>query len=164
MSEILKKIHALGLELPEPIKMPPGVVLPFPFVNIRGNRAFISGHGPQNTDGSLAPPFGAVGAELSVEEAYQSARKTTLSILGSLNRELGELDRITGWCRVFGMVKCAPGFNQTPAVINGCTDLILELFGPEIGSHARSAIGVEALPFNIPVEIEAEVMIAAEPG
>lgn len=160
MPAYLTKIQSLGLDLPAPIITPPGVVLPFPFVNIRDNRAIISGHGPQNKDGSLAPPFGSVGAEVSAVQAYDAARKTALSILGSLHRELGDLDRIVGWCRVFGMVKCAPGFDATPAVINGFSDLILEVFGPEVGSHARSAVGVEVLPFNMPVEIEAEVLIS----
>jgi enamine deaminase RidA (YjgF/YER057c/UK114 family) len=80
-------------------------------------------------------------------------------MLGSLKRELGDLDRVTAWLRVFGMVNSAPGFTQHPAVINGCTDLILELWGAEAGAHARSAVGMAGLPFDIPVEIEAEVEI-----
>jgi enamine deaminase RidA (YjgF/YER057c/UK114 family) len=80
-------------------------------------------------------------------------------VLASLQRALGDLDRITAWLRVFGMVNTAPGFNQTPAVINGFSDLIVELWGPEAGPHARSAIGVAALPFDIPVEVEAEVAV-----
>jgi enamine deaminase RidA (YjgF/YER057c/UK114 family) len=83
-----------------------------------------------------------------------------LSILGSLQRELGDLDRINGWCRVFGMVNCVPGFDKPSAVINGFSDLILDLFGLEVGRHARSAVGVAGLPLNFPVEVEAEVMIA----
>ena len=82
-----------------------------------------------------------------------------LSILGSLKRELGELDRVTAWLRVFGMVNSAPGFDRQPSVINGFTELILELYGPERGAHARSAVGMAELPFGIPVEIEAEVEI-----
>ena len=78
-------------------------------------------------------------------------------MLGSLERALGDIDRIANWGRVFGMVNSAPGFNRQPTVINGCSDLILELFGPEIGAHSRSAVGLAELPFNIPVEIEGEV-------
>jgi enamine deaminase RidA (YjgF/YER057c/UK114 family) len=82
-----------------------------------------------------------------------------LAVLGSLKRELGDLDRVTAWLRIFGMVNAAPGFNRTPAVVNGFSDLILELYGPEVGRHARSAIGVAELPVSMPVEIEAEVEI-----
>jgi enamine deaminase RidA (YjgF/YER057c/UK114 family) len=78
-------------------------------------------------------------------------------MLASLKRELGDLDRIAAWLRVFGMVNSAPDFNAHPSVINGCSDLLLEVFGPEVGQHARSAVGLAALPFNIPVEIEAQV-------
>lgn len=125
----------------------------------RGDRAYISGHGPQEPDGSLAGPFGAVGESVSLDEARASARKVGLSMLGSLKRELGSPDRITGWCRVHGMANAAPGFTQTPAVMNGFSDLILEVFRPEVGRHAHTAFGVAALPFNLPVEIEAEVII-----
>ena len=143
-----------------PAILPPGVRLPFAFVRVRADRAFVSGHGPQNVDGSFAQPFGKLGRELSVEEGLRAARLTALSILGSLKRELGDLDRVRAWLRVFGMVASAPGFVQQPAVINGFSDLILELYGAEAGKHARSAVGMIELPFNIPVEIEAEVEIA----
>jgi enamine deaminase RidA (YjgF/YER057c/UK114 family) len=83
-----------------------------------------------------------------------------LAVLGSLARELGDLDRITGWAKVLGMVSSAPGFDRHPAVINGFSDLILAVFGPEVGRHARSAVGVAGLPFNMAVEIEAEVLVA----
>ncbi len=160
MASIEARLDSLGLVLPEPIKVPPGVVLPFPFVSIRGERVLISGHGPQETDGSLAGPFGQVGGDVSVEEAYGLARKVALSMLGSLKRELGDLDRITAWHRAFGMVNAAPGFDRHPAVINGFSELILEVFGPEVGRHARSAVGMASLPFNMAVEIEAELAIA----
>ena len=159
MPRIEEKLKAKGMVLPEPLKMPAGVVLPFPFVNIRGNRAIISGHGPQEADGSIAGPFGQVGSDVSVEDAKLLAQKTALSILASLDRELGSLDRITGWVKVLGMVNSAPGFAGQPAVINGFSELILYLFGPDAGRHARSAVGMAALPFNIAVEIEGEVEI-----
>ncbi len=98
---------------------------------------------------------------MSVDEGYDLARKTGLSILGALERELGDLGRISGWCSIFGMVNCAAGFTQQPAVINGFTDLIIEVFGTEVGAHTRSAVGMIALPFSIAVEIEAELLIAS---
>jgi enamine deaminase RidA (YjgF/YER057c/UK114 family) len=153
------KLKALGLVLPQPVKAPEGVKLPFSWVRVRGNRVFVSGHPPQNPDGSIAEPLGKVGAEVSLEQGYLAARLTALSILGDLKRTLGDLDRISAWLRVFGMVNAAPGFNQLPSVINGFSDLIFELYGPERGDHARSAVGLAELPFNIPVEIEAEVEI-----
>jgi enamine deaminase RidA (YjgF/YER057c/UK114 family) len=163
MSTIERRLRDLGLVLPQPLQMPPGVKLPFPFVRVVGSRALISGHGPTHADGSLAQPLGKVGADVSVEQAYASARLTGLAILGSLQRELGDLDRIAGWTRIFGMVNSAPGFNRQPAVINGFTDLILSIFGPEKGAHARSAVGLAELPFDIPVEIEGEVELVSRP-
>lgn len=156
---IEERLNRLGLVLPEPVKAPPGVRLLFAPVRVRGSRAYISGHGPFNPDGTLAGPYGRVGAEVTVEQGYQAARLTALSILGSLKRELGALDRVTAWLRVFGMVLSAPGFDQQPKVINGFSDLILDLYGPERGAHARSAVGMAELPFNLCVEIEAEVEI-----
>jgi enamine deaminase RidA (YjgF/YER057c/UK114 family) len=158
---IESKLQELGLVLPEPLKSPPGMQLPFSWVRVRGNRAYISGHGPQNPDGSFAQPLGKVGADVSPEEAYQAARLAGLAILGSLKRTLGDLDRVTAWLRVFGMVNSAPGFNRQPNVINGFSDLILELYGSEAGQHARSAVGMAELPLGIPVEIEAEVEISS---
>jgi enamine deaminase RidA (YjgF/YER057c/UK114 family) len=158
--QIEAKLEALGLVLPGPLKAPPGMRLPFAYVRVRGNRAYISGHGPQNPDGSLAEPLGKVGSDLTLEEGYQAARLVAVTILGSLKRTLGDLDRVTAWLRVFGMVNAAPGFTQMPSVINGFSDLILELYGPEAGQHARSAVGMAELPVGIPVEIEAEVEIS----
>lgn len=159
MARIEARLLTLGLTLPPQLQPPPGVLLPFQFVRIVGTRALVSGHGPQSPDGSIAHPLGKVGREVSVAQAYDAARLTALSILGSLQRALGDLDRISAWSRVFGMVNSAPGFNLQPSVINGFSDLILELYGPEVGAHSRSAVGLAELPFNIPVEIEAEVEI-----
>jgi len=116
-----------------------------------------SGDGPTDADGSLAQPLGKVGRDVSLEQATNAARLTALAILGSLKRELGDLDRIACWSRIFGMVNSAPGFNRQPAVLNGFTDVIVQVFGVERGAHARSAVGMAELPFNIPVEIEGEV-------
>ena len=159
MPRIESRLSSLGLVLPAPIKVPAGVSLPFQFVRIVGARAFISGHGPQNADGSIAEPLGKVGRDLSIEQGYTAARLVGLSMLGSLKRALGDLDRIVHWQRVLGMVNSAPGFNRQPAVVNGFSDLILDLFGPETGAHARSAVGMAELPFDFPVEIEGEVEI-----
>jgi enamine deaminase RidA (YjgF/YER057c/UK114 family) len=159
MSEIQTKLAAMGLQLPGPIQLPPGVVLPFSFVRLRGNRAYVSGHIALQPDGAIAQPLGKVGAEVSEEQGYQAARGTALAILASLKGELGDLDRVANWLRAFGMVNTAPGFDRYPAVINGFSDLILELYGPERGAHARSAVGMAGLPFGAPVEIEAEVEI-----
>jgi enamine deaminase RidA (YjgF/YER057c/UK114 family) len=156
------KLQELGLVLPEQMQTPEPMHLPFVPVRVRGNRAYISGAAPLAPDGSMAQPLGKVGAEITVEQGYQAARLVALAHLGSLKRVLGDLDRVTAWLRVFGMVNVAPGFTQTPVVINGYSDLILELYGPEAGPHARSAVGLAELPFSIPVEIEAEVEIDGE--
>ena len=161
MANIEAELARRGLVLPPPLTPPPGVVLPFALVRILGPRAIISGHGPQNPDGSFAEPLGKVGGEVSVEQGYRAARLTELSIIGSLQRTLGDLDRVVAWGRVFGMVNSAAGFTRQPSVINGFSDLILELWGPEAGAHARSAVGLAELPFDIPVEIEGEVLLAA---
>lgn len=161
MSTVKARLNALGLLLPGPLQTPPGAVLPFRFVRRVGTTAFVSGHGPTQADGSLARPLGKVGRDLTVEQGYEAARLAGLAILGSLERSLGDLDRIVAWTRVFGMVNSAPGFNRHPAVINGFSDLILDVFGPEVGAHSRSAVGMAELPFDLPVEIEAQVEISA---
>ena len=157
MTPIGRRLEELGLVLPAPLQLPAGVVLPFPWVRVVGTRALISGHGPTDASGALAKPLGKVGRDVTLEQAYAAARLTGLAILGSLARELGDLDRIAAWTRIFGMVNSAPGFNRQPAVINGFTDLVVEVFGAAKGAHARSAVGMAELPFNIPVEIEGEV-------
>ena len=96
-----------------------------------------------------------------MEKGYQQSPTVALSNLGSLNRTLGDLERVRQWNRVFGMVNSAPGFNKQPAVINGFSDVILELSGPVAGGHARSAVGMAELPFDIPVEVEAVVDLHA---
>ena len=157
--DIEAKLNEMGLVLPSAVQVPEGVKLPFSFVRVYDYQAYISGHGPQNTDGTIAGPFGKVGADLTVEQGYESAKLVALSMLGSLKREVGDLNRIKAWLSVFGMVNCSPNFTQQPAVINGFSDLILELFGAERGAHSRSAVGMSSLPFNIPVEIEATVVL-----
>ena len=150
--DVEAKLEERGFVLPEPVQTPPGLVLPFSWVRVRGDRAYVSGHVPLNPDGSVAEPLGKVGAEVSEEQGYEAARLAALSILG-------DLDRVGAWLRVFGMVNSAPGFVRQPNVINGFSDLILELYGPSAGDHARSAVGLAELPLGVPVEIEAEVEI-----
>lgn len=156
---IESRLRALGLALPPPLQLGGNVRLPFDMVRVAGNRVLISGHGPQGSDGAICGPFGRLGQELNVEQGYQAARQTALSILGSLQRALGGLDYVQRWNRIVGFVSSTPEFNQQPAVINGFSDLIVELYGDERGRHARSAVGVAALAFGIPVEIEGEVEI-----
>ena len=157
MSAIEDRLAGLGLELPAPPAAPPGVELPFEFVRVHGELAYVSGHGP--LDGDRVLLTGSVGAEVTVEQAYDAARATALSMLASLKTALGDLDRVSEWIRLLGFVKCAEGFNATPAAINGFSDLIIELWG-DAGRHSRSAIGAGELPFGMPVEVEAVVAIA----
>ncbi len=153
------RIAELGLSLPAPIRVPEGLHLPFTFVNVRGNRALISGHPKQSAEGRIAGPYGQVGADLTLDEAYAAARDVGLSVLANLKAEIGELSRVAGWVRVFGMVNSAPGFDKQHLVINGFSDLIIGVFGAEVGRHSRSAIGVAGLPMNFAMEIEGEVLL-----
>jgi enamine deaminase RidA (YjgF/YER057c/UK114 family) len=143
---IARRMQELGLVLP--------AVFP-PVGNYLGcvvddGIAYVGGHGPVAADTVIQ---GKVGSTLSLEQAQEAARMTALSMLATLQSELGDLDRIERIIKVFGMVNCAPGFNQTPAVIDGCSDLLVELFG-DAGRHTRSAVGMAELPFDIAVEIE----------
>ena len=104
--------------------------------------------------GNCTRPTGKVGSDLTLDQAYEAARLCGLNLLASVQAEIGDLDRVTHIVKLLGMVNCAPGFNQTPRVINGCSDLLVEVFGEEIGRHARSAVGMAELPNDIPVEIE----------
>lgn len=133
--------------------------LPFDLSRIDGQILYLSGHVPTEVDGRMAKPLGKVGGTVTPEEAYEAARKIALGLFASIHQAVGSLDRVEGWLRVFGMVNTAPGFNAIPPVINGCSDLILEVFGPDIGAHTRSAVGMAELPFGVPVEIEAQVKI-----
>ena len=154
-----KKIIELGLKLPDPIKLPPNLELPFSFINLRGNRVLISGHPRQDKDGSINGPYGQVGTNLTTDEAKLAAKEIGLSILANIKKEIGDLSRITHWVRVFGMVNSAPGYDEQHIVINGFSELILEVFGSDTGKHSRSAIGVAGLPMNLAIEIEGEVLI-----
>ena len=159
-SQIESRLTELGVALPTPWILPPGVVVPASLVRVRGKRVLISGHPPIAADGSIAGPFGRVGGEVSPEEAYGAARQSLLGILASVKAKIGDLDQIAAWVRVYGMISPAAGFTQFPQVLNGASELIQAVFGPEIGDHMRTAIGVGGLPWNVPVEIEAELELA----
>jgi enamine deaminase RidA (YjgF/YER057c/UK114 family) len=158
MGRIADRLAQLDLELPAPFAPPPPLTgFKFERVRVSGGLAYVSGHGP--LDGHEVLVAGKVGAEISPERGYEAARLTALSVLASLDAELGDLDRVTGWVKLLGLVNCAPGFNATPGVINGFSDLVLELWGPA-GRHARSAIGASELPFDMSVEVEAIVEVS----
>jgi enamine deaminase RidA (YjgF/YER057c/UK114 family) len=136
----------LGIELPPP--MPPAGT----YVSCvrSGGLLYVGGHGPVAGSTIIR---GKVGRDLTLEEAQAAARMTGLSLLATVHQELGTLDGLRRIVKVFGMVNCAPGFNQTPAVIDGCSNLFVEIFG-DAGRHTRSAVGMAELPFDIAVEIE----------
>jgi len=151
--KIEKRLQELGIELP-PIPASAGNYVQY----VRtGNLIFLSGAGPRGTDGRA--PSGKVGSEVSVEEAYQHARNIGLIQIAKLKEALGDLDQVTRIVKVLGMVNAVPDFGEQPKVINGFSDLMVEVFG-EKGRHARSAVGMGSLPFGLPVEIEAVVEVA----
>ena len=146
MSRIDARLAALGIELPEvfgPVGNYVGCVL-------SGSLLHVGGHGPVNGTDIVT---GKVGDSVDLADARRAARMTGLSLLATVRSELGDLDRVARIVKVFGMVNVAPGFNQTPAVIDGCSDLLVDVFG-DAGRHTRSAVGMAELPFDIAVEIE----------
>lgn len=153
------RLNALGLDLPPPTQLPNGLHLPFSFVNVRGDRLIFSGHPKNGMDGGIAGPFGVVGTDLTTDAAYAEARNVALTVFANMKAEIGELSRIAGWVRVFGMVTSAPGYTEQHLVVNGFSDLVIDVFGTEAGRHARSAIGVAGLPMGFAMEIEGEAQI-----
>ncbi|MCG8503557.1 MAG: RidA family protein [Sphingomonadales bacterium] len=149
-----QKLAELGIELPE---LGPPVANYVRAVRT-GNLVFLAGHGPVDADGSFVT--GTVGADLTQEEGYAAARLTGIRLLASLKAEIGDLDRVVRIVRVFGMVNAVPGFGNQPEVINGASDLFVEVFGEARGKHARAAVGMVSLPRNIAVEIEMVVEVA----
>ena len=148
------RLIELKLELP-PAPKPVAV---YRTVIVAGNLAYVSGHGPWKSDGTMIS--GRVGAELDLAAGKAAARQTGLAILASLRAQLGSLDRVSRLLKLFGMVNATSDFREHPAVINGCSELFAEVFGPDQGIGARSAVGMGSLPGNIPVEIEAIFEIA----
>lgn len=160
MGRIEKRLEELGLELPGEAKLPPGVTIPFQWVRVRGSRAFVSGHGALSADGSPLGPFGKVPSQVSLQEAQASARSATLAMLASLKRAVGELDNVVAWLMVYGNINADPGYPQTTLVANPASELLVDLYGADAGSHARTAIGMAALPLDLPVILAAEVELA----
>jgi enamine deaminase RidA (YjgF/YER057c/UK114 family) len=153
MSGIETKLRAMGYTLPEAFDFPKanrtGCVLV-------GRVLFVSGHGRNLPHLPGVIHHGKLGAEVTIEQGYATARAVALSILASIKRELGDLDRLTRVIRLFGMVNVAPGFDRMPEVIDGASDFFYELLGPLAGKHARTAVGLAELPHGIPVEINGE--------
>jgi len=143
---VRERLEELGLRLP-PVFPPAANYLG---CVVDGDLVHVGGHGPINGDEVV---IGKVGADLTVDDGRRAARMAALSILATLEAELGDLDRIRRIIKVFGMVNVAPGFERTPQVIDGCSDLLVEVFG-DAGRHTRSAVGLAELPFGIAVEIE----------
>lgn len=142
-----KKVEELGIQLIAPTK---------PIANYvkavrTGNLLFLSGHGPSKADGTSIT--GKVGADMTIEEGYAAAKQAGISLLSTMKAELGSLNKVKRVVKVLGMVNCTPEFGDQPKVINGCSDLMVAVFGDK-GKHARSAVGMNALPNNITVEIE----------
>ena len=149
------RIAELKLILPPPPK-PVATYIPVVRVN---ELAYVSGHGPLRPDKRMVT--GRVGADLTEAEGKEAARVVGLAILSSLRNYLGSLDRVDFIVKLLGMVNAVPDFNDSPKVINGCSDLMVEVFGEAIGKHERSAVGMAELPFNIPVEVEMIVEVEA---
>jgi enamine deaminase RidA (YjgF/YER057c/UK114 family) len=158
------RIRDLGLSLPEAPRMPAGVVTTFSWVRIIGDRVLVSGHGPQSPDGSPAGPFGRVPDEVSAEQAMASARLAALAVISSIRGVLGDLDLIDAWVTVTGFVQAQPGYAATTAIINSFSQVVIDVFGTRVGQHARTAIGVAALPQNLPVVVSAELHLARPPS
>ena len=148
------RLKQLGLVLPD-VQSPVANYVPF---RLAGNLLFLSGQGPRDEKGSMLT--GKVGAEVTVEEAYRRARLIGLQLLSATQKALGSLDRVEAVLKVLGMVNAVPDFKDHPKVINGCSDLFVEVLG-DAGRHARSAVGMGSLPNQISVEIEA--ILAVKP-
>jgi len=149
-----ERLKTLDLELP-PAPQPMGVYKPIVLV---GNLAYLSGHVPLKPDKSMI--LGRVGADLDLPAGKAAARQVGLALLATLRGEFGSLDRVGRLVKLMGMVNCTDDFKDHPAVINGCSELLVEVFGEANGAGARSAIGVNSLPGNIAVEIEAIFEVA----
>ena len=148
MSATEARLEELGIELPS---TPPPIANYVPAVRT-GSLIYLSGLGPANRADGTAPS-GKVGSDLSVEEGYEAARLTGINIIARMKGEVGDLDKVKRVVKLLGMVNSDPSFNQQPAVVNGCSDLLVDVFGDR-GRHARSAVGMAGLPNDIPVEIE----------
>ena len=161
MGRVEQRLEELGLQLPGEAKLPPGITIPFQWVRVRGNRAYVSGHGALADDGSPLGPFGKVPSQVTLEDAQASARSAVLAMLASLKRAVGELDNIAAWLMLYGNINADPGYAQTTLVANPASELLVDLYGPDAGAHARTAIGMAALPLDLPVILAAEDELVA---
>jgi enamine deaminase RidA (YjgF/YER057c/UK114 family) len=161
MGQIEQRLQEMGVELPPAPDAPPGFKFSFAWARQSGTRVFLSGHGALTPDGKPAGPFGRVPSEVSLEAAQESARGAAVAAVGSLKTLIGELDRVRVWSMVYGAVNADVGYPETTNVINGYSDFVLDLFGHDVGQHARMAVGVTAVPLNLCLVVGAEVEIHA---
>jgi enamine deaminase RidA (YjgF/YER057c/UK114 family) len=156
-SSVADRLARSGVTLPPEPSLHAGVTIPFCWVRRYEDRLYVSGHGALTADGAPAGPFGTVPSEVSVEQAQESARQALASMLASLQRTLGDLDRIRAWLSVTCFVNADPGFELLTLIANPMSSLIIDLFGPDRGAHARTSPGIAALPFGLPVIVAAEL-------
>lgn len=151
--DVEERIASMGIELKQPT-LPKGIKIEFAVKS--GNHVYLSGNGPRDSEGNRI--VGKIGTDLTVEEGYQAARLTAINHIAILKTELGDLNKVVRIVKVLGMVNADSAFTQQPAVINGYTDLMIEVFGDR-GRHARSAVGMASLPWNMACEVEAIVEV-----
>lgn len=155
--KIDKRIEELGLTLPQPIQIPPGLNVPLVLIKQFDKRLIVAGHSALNDDGSIAGPFGRVGEAISIEDATEAARRTALAMTDTIKREIGDLDTVKHFVKVLAMINSAADFTGQSTVANGFSEQLIQIFGEDIAKCPRSAVGMGQLPYGIPVEIEAEV-------
>lgn len=157
--EFNRRVEALNL--PKPWQMPKGTLAPnVRLVRVSGKRVVVAGHNPLDAEGNVTGPFGVVGETVSLEEAKISSAATMRGVLASLRHEIGDLSRIRAWIKIDGWVNAARGFKDLPAIMNPASEIVYDLFGAEVGAHARYVVGVTGLPFGASVELTAEVELA----
>lgn len=159
-NSVEERLAAMGLELPDLAGPPPGAKIRMVPARRAGNTIYLSGNGPLR--GGEVLYRGKLGREITVEQGYAAAQLTALNLIAVLKAEIGDLERVSAWVKLLGFINSAPGFNDQPAVLNGASDLIVEAFGPDVGAHARSAVGMAELPWDICVEIEAIVEVRVQ--
>jgi enamine deaminase RidA (YjgF/YER057c/UK114 family) len=156
---IEERIAELGLTLPAAPAPPTVGTLPPDWIRVLGRRVLVSGHGPLLPDGMPAGPFGRVPDQVPLEVAQESARLAALAVIGTVRRAIGDLDRIASWVTVSGFVFAEPGYRHTTAVLNAFSAVVHDVFGREVGAHARTAIGAATLPLGVPVVVAAELAL-----
>ncbi|WNM29989.1 RidA family protein [Streptomyces sp. Li-HN-5-11] len=159
--QIRLRLEERGQSLPTPWQVPstPGSSIPASLVRRVSNRLYVSGHIPTDADGNVTGPYGKVGDDVDLATAQQAAVRTVLSLIASVEKAVGDLGVVEAWCSLHCMVNSAAGFTDFPAVFNPASQLLVDAFGPDAGAHARVAVGVAGLPWDLPVEIEAEVQL-----